>query len=386
MILGRKIRLYPTKEQEQLMWKHIGSCRFIYNYMLDIQIKRYQNGEKYLSEFDMNKLLTPLKKESEYSWLNEISTTSLQRICGDLSSAYQNLFSKRAKKPKFKSKKKSKKVYPTRSDRLWFDEKGFAHIEKIGKVKFKTDYNLPIGTGNKFNDTRISNVNGKWILSFGLEVENQDLELNDISMGIDLGIKESAIAAYGIDKIVLHNINKSRQMRLLNKKLKHLQRSVSRKYEANKIGNKYNKTNNIIRVEDEIRKTYARISNIRNNYIHQSTKSLIMMRPNKIIIEDLNVSGAMRNRHLSKAIQEQCWYEWRRQLEYKCKFYGIPLIVADRFYPSSKTCYCCKHIKKDLKLSDRVYKCPECGFEIDRDFNAALNLMSYEDYFENSQT
>lgn len=379
MILGRKIRLYPTKEQEILLWKHIGSCRFIYNYMLDIQIKRYQDGEKHLSQFDMNKSLASLKKEEQYYWLNEVGAYSLCRVCEDLSNAYQNLFSKRAKKPKFKSKKSPKKIYPTRSDRLWFDDKGFAHIEKIGKIKYKTDYDLPIGSGNKFSNARISIVNGKWMLLFGLEIENQDLELNDISMGIDLGIKEAAVAAYGTESLVFHNINKSRQMRLLNKKLKHLQRTVSRKYKANKVDGKFVKTNNINRIEDEIRKTYTRIKNIRNNYIHQSTKSLIMKRPGRIVIEDLNVSGAMKNKRLARPIQEQCWYEWRRQLTYKCKFYGIPLIIADRFYPSSKKCYCCKHIKKDLQLSERIYKCSECGFTIDRDFNAALNLMSYED-------
>lgn len=377
MILSKKIRLYPTREQESIMWKHIHSCRFIYNYMLDIQIKRYENKEKHLSHFDMTKMLTPLKKQEEYSWLNEVSTTSLQNICGDLSKAYNNLFSKRAKKPKFKSRKKAKLSFPIRSQKLWFDENNFAHIIKVGKVKFKTDYALPIGTGNKYANPRIENKNGKWLLTFGIEVENQNLELTDVSMGIDLGIKETATVAYGDECIVLHNINKSRTMRLLNKKLKHLQRAISRKYEANKCGKKYNKTKNIERCEQQLRKLYAKISNIRLNYVHQCTHKLIAMKPNRIVIEDLNVQGMMKNRHLSKAIQEQNFYEWRRQLEYKCEFYGIPLVIVDRFYPSSKTCSCCGSIKTNLKLSDRTYKCDECGANLDRDYNAALNLMSY---------
>ena len=377
MIKSKKIRLYPTKEQEQLMWKHIGSCRHISNYMLSKQNELYEAEEKHLSHFDMINLLKPLKNDGEHAWLSEISNASLQRACGDLNNAYQNFFKKRSKFPKFKSRKKSKPSFPIR-ETLWFDESGFVHIAKLGKVKFKTDFTPPLGTGSKFSNPRIANINGKWILSFGIEYENQVFELNDYSMGIDLGIKESAIVAYSDKKLVFTNINKSKTVRLLNKRIKHLQRSISRKYEVNKKGRKYIKTRNIERAEYQLRKLYARLSNIRNNYIHQSTHTLVELLPKRIVMEDLNVTGMMKNRLLSKAIQEQCFYEWIRQLKYKSEWKGIEFIQVDRFYPSSKTCHNCGCIKSNLKLSDRTFICEDCGYTEDRDFNAALNLMSYE--------
>lgn len=290
MIKSFKIRLYPTKEQEQLMWKHIGSCRFIYNYMLAKQKENYENGEKYISAFSMIKALTPLKSDGEHEWLYEVSNTSLQRTCQDLNEAYQKFFKKQNGFPKFKSRKRSKPNFPIDTTKLWFDEDNFAHIIKIGKVKFKTDFDLPVGTKAKFWNARISYNLGKWMLSFGIECENQEFELNDFSMGIDLGIKENAVVAYNSDKkLVFHNINKSRKVRELNKKIKSLQRGVSRKYAANKQGNKYVKTKNIEKQENQIRKIYAKISNIRMNFIHQSTHQLVSLLPKRVIMEDLNV-------------------------------------------------------------------------------------------------
>lgn len=376
MIKGYKIRIYPTKEQETLMWKHIGCSRFIWNYMLALQEERFKNGEKHLSNFDMNKLLTPLKKQEEYSWLNGVSNATLQVSCADLADAYQRMFKKIAKHPRFKSKKKSRATFPIRSDRVWFDE-NYIHIEKIGKVKYKTDFVLKYGKGVKFTNPRIKNVLGKWILSFGMECENQALELTDKSMGIDVGIKDTMIVAYGDDKFVFKNINKSKKVRALKKRIKHTQKNISRKYEANRAGVVYHKTNNILKEEYKLKKLYARLTNIREDYIHQSTHKLIALRPKKVVMEDLNVQGMMKNRHLAKAIAEQCFYEIKRQMQYKCEWNNIAFVEANRFYPSSKTCSCCGCVKKNLTLKDRVFICDECGYEIDRDYNAAINLMRY---------
>ena len=262
---------------------------------------------------------------------------------------------------------------------MYFKDERFVQIQKLGKVKYKTDFNVSFGRGNKFYNPRISNVNDKWMLSFGMECENQTPQLNDYSVGIDLGVKDSAIVACNNNKIVFHNINKSKKMRTLRKKLAHLQKDISRKYEANRQGRKYIKTRNIEKQETKLRKLYTKISNIRSNYIHQSTHTIVSLLPNRIVMEDLNISGMMKNRHLSKAIQEQCLYEWIRQLKYKCEWNGIEFIQVDRFYTSSKTCHNCGCIKSDLKLSDRTYVCNECGYTEDRDFNAALNLSSYID-------
>ncbi len=378
MIKGYKIRLYPTKEQEQKMWQHIGACRYVWNYMLAEQTRRYENKEKHLSAFGMSNLLKPLKNDGEHEWMYNCSNTSYQKICSDLDKAYKSLFKGLSRKPKFKSRKKAKASYPVREETLYFS-KGTAHIEKIGKVKYKTDLALPQGNGHKFINVRITNINGKWILSFGIECENQALpELTDKPMGIDLGVKETMTVAYGDEQIVFHNINKSQKMRLLEKRLKHAQRAVSRKYEANKQGNKFIKTRNIERGETKVRKLYARMTNIRHDYIHQSTHKLVSLLPSKVVMEDLNVIGLMKNKHLSKAIGEQCFYEIIRQIQYKCERNGIPFVQVDRFYPSSKTCSGCGAINRNLKLKDRTYVCKECGLVIDRDYNAAINLMRYE--------
>lgn len=343
--------------------------------MLDYQRKLYEAEKKHLSCFDMINLLNPLKNDGEHAWLGNMSGKSLQYVCRDLDRAYSGFFKRISGFPKFKSRKKSKSAFPVR-DNLCFDGK-FVKVEKLGKVQYRSDFDIPLGRGQKFSNPRISYICDKWMLSFGIECENQVFELSDKSMGIDLGIKDLAIVAYGEEKIVFHNINKSKRMRSLNKRLKHLQRTISRKYEANRSGSRYNKTKNIEKSEEKLRKMHARISNIRNNYIHQCTHLLVSLLPYRVVMEDLNVRGMMKNRHLGKAIQEQCFYEFIRQMKYKCEWRGIEFIQANRFYSSSKTCSCCGCLKSDLKLKDRTYICSECGFVIDRDYNAAINLMRY---------
>ena len=379
MIKGYKIRIYPTKEQETLIWKHIGSCRFVWNYMLDLQIKRHENSEKHLSGFDMIKLLTPLKREAEYAWLKEVSSTSLQRTCSTLALDYDGFFRKRSGFPKFKSRKRSNPSFPVGSEAIYFADHT-VQIPKLGRVKYKSDFQFPQGKGHKFSNARISFINGKYILSFGMECENQAPHLTDQKVGIDLGIKELAVVACGDEQFVFGNINKSRKVRELKRKLKHTQRTISRKYEASKARTgRYEKTRNIGREEDKIRKLHARLTNIRRNHLHQTTAKIISLLPMRVTMEDLNVTGMMKNKHLSKAIAEQCFCEFIRQMRYKCEWNGIEFVQVPRMYPSSKTCSCCGTVKRDLKLSDRTYVCPDCGLTIDRDYNAAINLMRYAD-------
>lgn len=375
MIKSFKIRLYPTKEQETAIWQHIGSCRYIWNWMLNKQQEVREQGGKHLSAFDMINLLKPLKNDGEHEWLYNVSSASLQIVCQDLQKAYDKFFKKTSGFPKFKSRKHSKPSYPIRQN-IWFAG-NIVTIEKLGKIRFKTNFTFPKGRGRKFSNPRIKNQNGKWILSFGMECENQALQLTDTSMGIDLGIKDLAIVENDGNKIVFHNINKFKKMKRLIKKQKYIQRSISRKYEANKQGKKYIKTKNIERLEEKYRHISAHITNIRENYIHQCTHKLISLLPKRIVMEDLNVSGMMKNRHLSRAIQEQKWYEFIRQMKYKSEWAGIEFVQVSRFYPSSKTCSYCGNVKKDLKLSDRTYVCNMCGAVIDRDYNAAINLSRY---------
>jgi len=374
-IKSYKIRLYPTKEQEQKMLSHAGACRFVWNYMLAYQQELYKNGGKYLSGFSMISLLKPLKNDGLHDWLYDVSNKSLSYICLDLDKAYQNFFNKKSGYPKFKSRKSNGLRFPIREN-IWFSDMKVS-IEKIGKVRYKTDFELPLGKGHKFTNPRISNKNGKWMLSFGMMCENQALKLTDVSMGIDLGLKDLAVAEFNEDQIVFHNINKSCRIRKLKKEIVRIQRSISRKYEQNRVGNKFVKTNNIMKEEAKLRKLYARVSNIRMNYIHQATHFLVTKLPARVVMEDLDVVDMMKNKHLGVAIKEQCFHEFVRQMRYKCEWRGIEFVQADRFYPSSKTCSCCGNIKQSLKLGDRVYECEVCGFTIDRDYNAAINLSRY---------
>ena len=230
----------------------------------------------------------------------------------------------------------------------------------------------------KFSNPRIFNVNGKWMLGFGMECENQVFQLTDKTMGIDLGIKDLAIAEFGGEKILFHNINKSKKMKSLHKQLKHTQRSISRKYEQNRNGLIYVKTKkNIVRLEEKARRIHARISNIRDDYIHQSTHFLVSKLPYRVVMETINASGMRKCKYLSRAVSEQCFRKFIDTMRYKCEWHGIEFVQADRFFPSSKLCSGCGLIKSDLKLGDRIYRCECCGLVIDRDYNAAINLSKY---------
>lgn len=378
MIKSYKIRIYPTKEQEQKLWQHIGCSRFLYNYMIDFQSKNYEAGNRYVGKFNMINMLTNMRNSEELGWMSDLSRASQALICGDVDTAFKNFFAGRARYPRFKSRKRSKSSFPVRAENTYFVENRYVNVEKVGKIRYKTDFDLPQGRHTcKFSNVRISNVLNKWIMTLGIECENQVRELSDVTVGIDLGVKELAVVEHDGECIVFHNINKSRKMRLLNKRIKSLQRKISRKYEANKVGNRFVKTNNIIRCEEELRRLHAKVANIRENYIHQVTHAIVELLPNTIVVEDLNVTGMMRNRHLSRAIAEQCFNKFITFLQYKCEWNGINFVKADMFFPSSKTCSCCGSIKHDLKLKDRTFACNECGFEIDRDYNAAINLSRY---------
>lgn len=374
MYKGFKIRIYPTKEQEILFKKHIGCCRFIYNYMLDLQNKNYENGNKYISRFKMIKTLTILKKQESYAWLNEVSNKTLQRTCDDVDCAFKRFFAKVSNYPKFKKKSYIKQSFPLRIDYTYFTENNTVAVEKCGKIKYVTDFKFNVGFNKcKFINPRIHNKNGKWLLTFSLEYENQVQELNDFSMGIDLGIKELAVVSCNNEELVFHNINKSKKMRDIEKRIRELQRSMSRKFRTN--GKQY--SNNYEKERLKLRKLYARQTGIRDNYLHQTTRKLVNMKPKRVVMENLAVMDMFKDKHLAKQIQEQKFHEFIRQMKYKCEDAGIEFIQVDRFYPSSKTCSCCGNIKKDLKLSDRTYKCECCGLEIDRDLNAARNLEKY---------
>ena len=369
MILAKKVRLYPSEIQEQRLWQSVGTARFIYNWTLARQEENYKNGGKFISDNELRKEITQLKKD-ELSWLNKVSNNVAKQAVKDGCDAYKRFFKGLSDKPRFKSRRKSRKSFYNDNWKLKVKEGKLVNIEKVGWIK--TNEQIPIGV--KYSNPRISYDNKYWYISVGIEEEEIQEKLTDVSLGIDLGLKELAVCSNGK---VYKNINKSYAVRKIEKRLKRLQKQVSRKYEQNKKGKEYVKTKNIIKLEKQIQQVYRRLANIRSNYLHKTTTSIVKTKPYRVVIEDLNVKGMMKNKHLSDAIRKQGFHEFKRQLQYKCKFRGIELVVADRFYPSSKTCSQCGEIKKDLKLKDRVYKC-SCGLSIDRDLNASINLSRYK--------
>lgn len=369
MMLSIKVRLRPTKEQEQKLWQSAGTARYIYNWTISRQEENYKNGGSFIQNSVLRKEITQLKK-TELPWLNEVSNDIPKQAVIDVCNAYKNFFRGISKKPKFKSKKKSKNSFYNDTWKLKVKENKLVLLSKIGWVK--TSEQIPIGV--KYYNPRITYDNKYWYISIGIEKEEIYQELTDVSLGIDLGLKELAVCSNGM---VFKNINKTKTIKKFEKKLKRLQRKVSKKYLKNKQRKEYVKTCNIIKLEKKIQLLHRRLANIRNNYIHQTTSSIVKTKPYRVVIENLNISQMMKNKHLSDAIRKQCFYKFRTYLQYKCQFYGIEFVVADRFYPSSKICSNCGEIKKDLKLSDRIYKC-SCGLTIDRDLNASINLSRYE--------
>lgn len=368
MILTKKIRIKPNKEQEQKLWKSVGTARFIYNWTLAKQQENYQQGLRFISDNDLRKEVTQLKKNDEFIWLSEVSNNVAKQAVKDACDAYKRFFKGLAKRPRFKSKRKSKPSFYNDNAKLKA-KRNMVLIEKVGWIK--TSEQVPINV--KYSNPRISFDSKYWYLTVGIE---QDIEIHDLTneiIGIDIGIKELAICS---NEMTFKNINKTKEVKKIGKRLRRLQRSVSRKYEMNKEGSRFVKTCNIIKIEKQIQHLHRRLTNIRTNHIYQATNAIVKIKPCKVVMEDLNITGMLKNHHLAKSIAQQKLYEFIRQMKYKCEKVGIEFMQVGRFYPSSKLCSNCGNIKKNLKLSDRTYNC-ECGLKIDRDLNASLNLANY---------
>lgn len=381
MIKSIKVRLNPNNKQLTKLFQYASVARFAYNWSLSRQEENYEQGGKFIQDGELRKEFTQLKKQSEYQWLNGTSCDVTKQAIKDCCNAYKIFFKGLAKYPSFKSKKKSTPSFYQDTAKITFTDthvkvEGFAMSRKKNKQRLnwiRLCEKGRIPTNCKYMNPRFTYDGMYWYVSVGIEIDdNTTLPSND-GIGIDLGIKDLAICS---DGNTYKNINKTNKIQKLEKKKCRLQRSVSRKYEKNKKGERYCKTSNIIKREKELLKVSRRLTNIRHNYLHQTTSEITNRKPRFICIEDLNVSGMMKNKHLSKAVQQQCFREFRRQIEYKSEWNNISVIVADRFFPSSKLCSCCGNVKKDLKLSDRTYIC-ECGNVIDRDYQAALNLKNY---------
>lgn len=375
MIKGFKTMIYPTKEQADKIIKFCNAARFAYNWAIALEEENYKNGEKFIGGYELNKQFTQFKKQEGNEWLKDISGRALKIAILNAVVAYERFFKKKANHPKFKSKKRSKMSCATHEGTVIIERKRI-RCEKLGWIK-SHKHNIPIGRNVKYFNPKLSfDGDNFW---FSVSVEMEDYDNGDKEkiepIGIDLGIKTFATCSNG----KLYNKPNIEQYK---KKLKRLQRKASRDYqrmldESKRTGTEFSqlpKSKNLLKLESKIRKIYRRIRNILTNNIHTITKELINLNPSAIIIEDLNVNGMKKNHHLAGKINEAKFFEFRRQLEYKCLWYGVDLIIANRWYPSSKTCSNCGCIKDKLSLSERTYVCEHCGYTIDRDLNAAINL------------
>ena len=369
--------LIPNNKQNTKLFQSAGTSRFAYNWCLAKQQENYKNGGKFISDCNLRKELTQLKKTNEYNWLNNYSCDIPKQAIKDACDSYKRFFKHQSDFPKFKSKRKSKPSFYQDNFKIQFTENK-VYLSNIGFIKLAEKNRFPIGKGRtkeiKVMNPKVTYDGINWYISVGIEYEENTEQPTKQGIGIDIGIKDLAICS---DENTYKNINKTQTIKKLKKKKHRLQRKISRKYLNNKKGSCYCKTSNIIKSEKELLKLNHRLTNIRHNYLHQITTEIVKNKPSYIVLEDLNVRGMMKNKHLAKAVQEQCFYEFYRQIEYKCNWNNIKFITADRYFPSSKLCSVCGNIKKDLKLSDRIYHCSECENVIDRDYQAALNLAEY---------
>lgn len=392
---GRKIRLLPTKEQEELFWKSAGVARWAYNYFLSVNEEKYREwlnngkkGDNFVSEMDVRKYINNVLKKTTHTWLKEVGSNVMKQAVKDANTGLQRFFKKIAGKPKFRNRKRSKISFYVNYESLIKTHNGFRG-EKIGYVKTKTP--LPkLPNGEKYLTPYVTYDGKYWFLSVVYRVKVDDIELTSNSLGIDLGIKELAVVSNqtGSNVKVYKNINKSMAMKKLRKRLVREQRKMARKMLSNIAGYKVNnrpiwkrnlsECKNFEKQKRKVNCIYRKMTNIRNNYLHQVTTEIVKTKPFQIVMEDLCVRNMVKNKYIAKAITEQSFFDFKKKIKYKSEMYGIKVIEADRWYASSKKCSRCGHIKKDLKLSDRTYICPECGMKIDRDLNAAINLANYK--------
>ena len=376
-----KTEINPTEEQKVKIRKTIGTCRYIYNFYLAHNKELHDNGEKFMSGKSFSVWLNNeyLPQNPDKLWIKEVSSKSVKHSIENGCVAFTRFFKHQSAFPNFKKKGRSdvKMYFVKNNPKDCRCERHRINIPSLGWVRMKEKGYLPTTKdGYVIKSGHVSIKADRYYVSVLIEIPNNKIANNsNKGIGIDLGLKDFAIVSNGK---TYKNINRSTRIKKLEKQLIREQRSLSRKYENLKKGESTQRAN-IQKQKLNVQKLHHKIDDIRTDYINKTIAEIVKTKPSYITIEDLNVSGMMKNKHLSKAVASQKFYEFRTKLQAKCKEIGIELRVVDRWYPSSKTCHCCGAIKKDLKLSDRIFQC-DCGYTDDRDFNAALNLRDATTY------
>jgi transposase, IS605 OrfB family, central region len=397
-----KIEIKPTNQQTTKIHQTIGVSRFIYNFYIAHNKEVYEKEKKFVSGMDFSKWLNNeyIPNNEDKVWIKGVSSKATKQAIMNGEKAFKKFFNGEGGFPKFKKKKNQdvKAYFPKNNKTDWMLERHRIKVPTLGWVKLKEFGYIPVnsivksGTVSQKADRYFASI----LVEEDIKVDNkpyserssilveEDIKVDNKpyseGIGVDLGLKDFAICNNGLSK---KNINKTKTVKKEEKKLKREQRKLSRKYESLKLRNKKEKgeatRQNIQKQIVKVQKLHQRLTNIRTDYINKTVNELIKQKPSFITIEDLNIKGMMKNKHLAKAVAQQKFYEFRIKLISKAKQNGIEVRIADRFYPSSKMCSCCGAYKKDLKLSDRVYKC-SCGFKIDRDLNASINLANAKIY------
>ena len=381
MLKSFKTEINPSEEQKVKIRKTIGTCRFIYNFYLAHNKELHENGKKFMSSNKFRVWLNNeyVPKHPEYSWIKEAYSKAVTQAVNNGQTAFTRFFNHKSAFPRFKKKGKSnvKMYFVKNNPKDCLCERHRINIPSLGWVRIKEKGYIPTTKdGYVIKSGHVSIKADRYYVSVLIEIpDNRIANNSNEGIGIDLGLKNFAVVSNGTS---YKNINKSAKLKKLEKQLIREQRSLSRKYENVKKGGSTQRAN-IQKQRLKVQKLHHRIDNIRTDYINKTIAEIVKTKPSYITIEDLNVSGMMKNKHLSKAVASQKFYEFRTKLHAKCNENGIELRVVDRWFPSSKTCHCCGAIKKDLKLSDRTFTC-DCGYIEDRDFNAALNLRDATTY------
>ena len=383
-----KIEINPTSEQIEKINNTIGTGRYLYNLYIAYNKQIYENEKRFVTGFEFSKYINNvyIKENPDKTWIKDVSSKANKQSIMNAEKAFKRFFKKLSNFPKFKKKTASvQSCYFPKNSKTDFEF--YRHKIKIPTLKFVRlkEYGYIPKNANVKSGTIVKTA-GKYFLSLVIDVSDIKVEISNNNnndnnvegLGIDLGIKDFAVCSNGK---VFKNINKSNNIIRIEKRLKRQQRKLSRKYlSCESLKKKLYERKNFQKQKLKISKIFYKLNCIRNDYINKVVNEITKTKLKYITIEDLKVSNMIKNRHLSKAISNQNFYKFKTRLTEKSKEHNIELRMVDKFYPSSKTCSCCGNIKKDLKLKDRIYKCLNCGLEIDRDYNASINLKNAKTY------
>ena len=365
MLLAKKIRILPTPEQEVQLWKTSGVARWAHNYVVASKI-----DDPSLTESVLRKRVTQLKKTEEYSWLKEVGNYAIKQSIIDCFKSY-----KTRGRARFHKKATTRPSFHVDHETIRKIDNFHVRCEKLGSIKTAEVFPTLPSIQKHYSKPTISYDNKYWYISVCIEQEVSVPEYYTDPVGIDLGVKDLAVVATDKEHVrTFSSINKTTRVKKLERKLRRYQRKLSRQRSMRPFGTNLSNLKNCQKTKKHIQLIYRTLTNIRDNYLHQVTTWVVKTKPSAIVLEDLVVSNMIRNRHLAKAINDQKFYTFRTMITYKAKVRSIPVILANRFLPSSKTCHNCGCVKRQLSLSERTFTCEDCGYTMNRDINAAMNL------------